>query len=74
MILLKNNYTIINQILNFSELEQHEDNDIERLDLIIKASLIFLEKASLKNIFKKKKSEETEEIISKKKGWFSRRN
>ena len=38
----------INQILNFSELEQHEENDIERLDLIIKASLIFLEKASLK--------------------------
>ena len=32
------------------------------------------QKASLKNIFKKKESEETEEIISKKKGWFSRRN
>ncbi len=38
--------TCISQILSFSELEQHEDD--ERLDLIIKASLIFLEKASLK--------------------------
>ena len=38
--------TCVDQILSFSELEQHEDN--ERLDLIIKASLIFLEKASLK--------------------------
>ena len=36
----------VRQILSFSELEQYEND--ERLDLIIKASLIFLEKASLK--------------------------
>ena len=39
-----------------------------------KQSSTKIEKASLKNIFKKKKTEVTEEIISKNKGWFSRRS
>ena len=39
-----------------------------------KQSSTKIEKSSLKNIFKKKKVEGTEEIISKNKGWFSRRS